>query len=408
MAFDSTGNALVFGGYDVDPGPDGSSLSYGMKPNVAVVLGKHGGTVATKNSLGPRHPVATSARIGLTRAGGTVSILQTRSTKTAPPGFMFLKPQVVVAAPPARSTSPSRLVFELAHSVVGIDPGAKVRAFRTESFKSRPAEVPHCSEPSPPSPDPCVSSESTTPSGGVRIALSTTHASTWNFAFPGVSLTVSKRGTGAGTVTSKPWGISCGSVCRAGYLPGTTVALTAGPEKGSVFKGWGGDCTGTGTCKITMRRAHAVTATFVHKPDAAIKLGSDSRYLGADIYNVTGAHQARLVTAGRGTTRSFDIAVHNRGRGSDSFELKGPGSTSSFTVKYLAGKTGTTDITSSIVAGTYTLHRVAAGGTRYARMVITVKKTATVGSKLGRLVTATSMLLGRAKDAVKGVVSVGG
>jgi Divergent InlB B-repeat domain/Galactose oxidase, central domain len=407
MAFDSSGNALVFGGFDADPGPDGSSLSYGMKPNVALVLGKHGGTVATKNSLDRRHPVATSAKIGLTRAGGTVSILQTRSTETAPPGFIFLKPQVVVAAPPARLASPSRLVFELAHSVVGIDPGAKVHVFRTSTFESRPAEVPHCNDPSPPGPDPCVSSERTLSTGAVKVTVMTTRTATWNFAFPGLSLSVSKQGSGTGTVTSKPWGIVCGSVCRAGFLPGTDVSLTPDPQKGSVFKGWGGDCSGTGTCKLSMRTASAVTASFVHRPDAAIKLGADTRYVGTDIYNATATDQTRAVAASRGTTSVFDVAVHNRGSAADGYTLKAPGSTTDFSVKYLAGKTGTKNITDAVVAGTYTPGRIAAGRTQYMRMVISVGKTAAVGSRFARLVTARSIHDGRAMDAVKGAVSVG-
>ena len=38
--------------------------------------------------------------------------------------------------------------------------------------------------------------------------------------------------------------------------------LTATPDAGSVFTGWTGDCTGTGTCTLTMSADHTVTATF--------------------------------------------------------------------------------------------------------------------------------------------------
>jgi hypothetical protein len=75
-------------------------------------------------------------------------------------------------------------------------------------------------------------------------------------------LTVSKAGTGTGTVTSAPAGITCGATCGADFGDGTSVVLTATPDAGSLFTGWSGDCTGTGTCTLTMSAEHTVTATF--------------------------------------------------------------------------------------------------------------------------------------------------
>jgi immune inhibitor A len=76
------------------------------------------------------------------------------------------------------------------------------------------------------------------------------------------SLTVSKDGTGSGTVTSSPPGIDCDTDCDESYLEGTTVTLTALADPGSTFTGWGGDCSGTGSCVVTMNSAKSVTATF--------------------------------------------------------------------------------------------------------------------------------------------------
>ena len=76
-------------------------------------------------------------------------------------------------------------------------------------------------------------------------------------------LTVTKAGNGAGTVTSNPAGINCGSTCSASYASGTKVTLTATPAAGSTFTGWsGGGCSGTGTCTVTMDAAKSVVATF--------------------------------------------------------------------------------------------------------------------------------------------------
>jgi hypothetical protein len=78
----------------------------------------------------------------------------------------------------------------------------------------------------------------------------------------GNALGVSVAGTGTGTVTSNPGGISCPTTCWASFASGTVVALTATPGSGSTFAGWSGACTGTGACSVTMSAAQSVTATF--------------------------------------------------------------------------------------------------------------------------------------------------
>ena len=76
------------------------------------------------------------------------------------------------------------------------------------------------------------------------------------------TLTVTKAGTGTGTVTSAPAGINCGATCAAPFASGTQVTLTAAPATGSTFTGWGAPCSGTGTCVVTLTVATTVTATF--------------------------------------------------------------------------------------------------------------------------------------------------
>ena len=75
-------------------------------------------------------------------------------------------------------------------------------------------------------------------------------------------LVVTVGGSGTGAVTSSPAGIDCGTTCSAAFDDGTPVDLTASPGPGSTFAGWSGDCTGTGSCSLTMDADHAVTATF--------------------------------------------------------------------------------------------------------------------------------------------------
>jgi hypothetical protein len=78
----------------------------------------------------------------------------------------------------------------------------------------------------------------------------------------GYTLSVYKSGTGSGTVTSSPSGINCGDTCLATFSPGTQVTLTATPSSGSTFAGWSGDCSGTGSCTLTMNSNKTVVANF--------------------------------------------------------------------------------------------------------------------------------------------------
>lgn len=75
----------------------------------------------------------------------------------------------------------------------------------------------------------------------------------------GLSVVVS----GAGSVTSAPVGIACGTACSGSYAASATVVLTATPAAGSTFAGWSGACAGTGaTCSVAMAQARKVGAAF--------------------------------------------------------------------------------------------------------------------------------------------------
>ena len=85
----------------------------------------------------------------------------------------------------------------------------------------------------------------------------------WTGPGPSYGLTVALAGSGTGSVSSSPTGISCGADCTESYASGTVVTLTALADAGSVFAGWSGACSGTAaTCQVTMSAARSVTATF--------------------------------------------------------------------------------------------------------------------------------------------------
>jgi uncharacterized repeat protein (TIGR02543 family) len=78
-----------------------------------------------------------------------------------------------------------------------------------------------------------------------------------------LTLSISKDGTGTGTVTSSPIGIECGATCAYDFELNTLVTLTAASDTGSTFTGWSdAGCPGTDTCQVTMDVAKGVTATF--------------------------------------------------------------------------------------------------------------------------------------------------
>jgi len=72
--------------------------------------------------------------------------------------------------------------------------------------------------------------------------------------------------SGSGSIASTPAGISCGSDCSETIAAGSTVTLTATPTSGALFSGWGGACSGTGSCSVTLTQDTTVTASFAAVP----------------------------------------------------------------------------------------------------------------------------------------------
>src|SRR5438270_208654 len=98
----------------------------------------------------------------------------------------------------------------------------------------------------------------------VRLAADT--VVTASFALRPATLQVTRQGSGSGTVTSNPGGISCGTDCSEPYPIGTTVTLTARAAGTSAFQSWGGACSGTGVSRVRLVSATVVTVSCAVRP----------------------------------------------------------------------------------------------------------------------------------------------
>ena len=165
---------------------------------------------------------------------------------------------------------------------------------------------------------------------------------------------------------------------------------------------------------VTARSVHQSTKADVvkpgvkvtgYQPDGMIRTRS-SVFVGNNVYNTTGTNQAAKAKTRRTKKAVFYLKVQNDGTFTDTFRLKGPGKKPGVAVTYLAGSTGTTTITSAVTHGTYTLTNLAPGTTRVIRLVVKVKRGASIGAQRSWLITATSTHDGTRKDAVLAKIKV--
>ncbi|MGC2446670.1 MAG: hypothetical protein WA477_03445 [Candidatus Sulfotelmatobacter sp.] len=107
-------------------------------------------------------------------------------------------------------------------------------------------------------------------SGNTNCSVTMTGNETLAATFaPGVTLTVSISGSGAGTVTSNPPGIDCPTTCTAVFPQDTSVTLSESAGSNGVFSSWAGACSGSSSCSVMLSSADSVIATFATVPPPA-------------------------------------------------------------------------------------------------------------------------------------------
>ena len=95
-------------------------------------------------------------------------------------------------------------------------------------------------------------------------------------------ITVSRKGTGSGTVASRPSGISCPAVCSGTFLGDQSITLTPIASLGSTFAYWTGACNDAlPSCTVGMNENTTVTAAFYLTKNAKFRLTTAKKRVSA-------------------------------------------------------------------------------------------------------------------------------
>ena len=83
---------------------------------------------------------------------------------------------------------------------------------------------------------------------------------------------------GESQIRSDPPGIACPPTCAQDFDGDMPILLAAFAAEGFDFAGWGGDCSGLGTCSVPLRRAATISAAFAPiRYDVAVRISGRGR-----------------------------------------------------------------------------------------------------------------------------------
>jgi len=145
--------------------------------------------------------------------------------------------------------------------------------------------------------------------GKCLVTMSAARTVTATFNLVKYQLTAKKLGSGTGTVTAVPSGISCGATCQASYSHGTSVTLSGAPGLHSEAVKWAGcdKIVEENKCQVSMEAAREVSATFNLEP----------QYVE---YTVT----LRIKGTGKGSVESIPSGISCPGDCSETYVFKTP------------------------------------------------------------------------------------
>ncbi|WP_177428132.1 NHL domain-containing protein, partial [Candidatus Venteria ishoeyi] len=125
------------------------------------------------------------------------------------------------------------------------------------------------------------------------------------------TLTISKTGAGSGTVTAAAGngsGIQCGAACSESYTENSVVNLIANADEGSLFNGWSGDCSGSGsTISLTLDTSKTCQAIFELRAQSNLI----QRFAGSGNTGFSGDNGPAL--AAQVSDKLYGVAVDSKG-----------------------------------------------------------------------------------------------
>ncbi len=166
------------------------------------------------------------------------------------------------------------------------------------------------------------------------------------------TLTLTTAGTGSGTITSNPSGTV--------FASGTAMTLTATPDSGSTFTGWGGDCAFAGTsttCSGKMTRNIYITANFTKNATSSYTISASARTGGSvspsgSVSVTSGSSKTFTITPASGYTIS-NVTVDGQSVGAvSSYTFSNVTANHTIAAAFAQSSSGTT---------TYTLTTATAG-----------------------------------------------
>jgi hypothetical protein len=249
-------------------GTTSGSCSAPFEPNATVTLTATASGKDTFNGWGGACSGQTSCTLRMGQALGVSARFNTRPV-------LQLSPDALAFSGVAGGTSPARKTVTVTNTGSGTLSGVAVSSITppspwldafvsgtTISVGASPAKLPAGTYTA------TIGVSST--NGGndaVRVTFTVTSPA------PPPVLTITAAGDGSGSVTSAPAGIACtirsgttSGTCSAPFAPNASVTLTATAAGSDVFGGWGGACSGQGSCTLTMKQAVAVSARFNTRP----------------------------------------------------------------------------------------------------------------------------------------------
>jgi photosystem II stability/assembly factor-like uncharacterized protein/Tol biopolymer transport system component len=131
-------------------------------------------------------------------------------------------------------------------------------------------------------------------SGVVTMTTDKGCTATFSLTPSQATLTVSRAGSGSGSVTSAPAGLLCGIDCSETYPAGTVVALLAVPDAGAAFIGWSGspDCVDG---VVTLSQDTLCVASFSPVGIAGVSLGAGGASADGESFNPSISADGRFV-----------------------------------------------------------------------------------------------------------------